>query len=156
MNLKHLLAQAEARRNFPDLYSRRDFLKTASTATLAALAAGAPRLSGASGSVEKIKATADRYREAVSKDHGTGDLGDAGSAAASGRVATLLVEADRQIPGRLDAATGAVTPADLSHPDVDDLLDDLATLAMERGAEVLVVPKEHMPTDTGVAAVFRY
>jgi len=60
MNLKHLLAQAEARRNFSDLYSRRDFLKTASTATLAALAAGAPRLSRASESLEKIKATADR------------------------------------------------------------------------------------------------
>ncbi len=106
--------------------------------------------------VNRIKARADQYREAVSKDHGTGDLSEAARAAASGRVATLLVEADRQIPGRLDAATGAVTPADLSHPDVDDLLDDLATLAMERGAEVLVVPKEHMPTDSGVAAVFRY
>jgi len=47
-------------------------------------------------------------------------------------VATLLVEADRQIPGRLDAATGAVTLADLSHADVDDLLDDLAVMAMER------------------------
>jgi len=104
----------------------------------------------------RIKVTADRYREAVAKDHGTGDLGDAANAASAGRVATLLVEADRQIPGRLDADTGAVTPADLSHPDVDDLLDDLATLAIERGAEVFVVPKEHMPTDTGVAAIFRY
>jgi len=104
----------------------------------------------------RIKTMADHYREAVAKDHGTGDLGEAASAAVTGRVATLLVEADRQIPGRLDAATGAVTPADLSHPDVDDLLDDLAALAMERGADVVVVAKEHMPTDTGVAAVFRY
>lgn len=104
----------------------------------------------------RIKAMADQYRGAVSKDHGTGDLGHAARAAASGRVATLLVQADRQIPGRLDAATGAVTPAELSQPDVDDLLDDLAALVMERGGEVLVVPEQHMPTDTGVAAVFRY
>jgi len=104
----------------------------------------------------RIKAMADQYRGAVSKDHGTGDLGDAARAAASGRVATLLVQADRQIPGRLDAATGAVTPAELSQPDVDDLLDDLAALVMERGGEVLVVPEQHMPTDTGAAAVFRY
>ena len=104
----------------------------------------------------RIKAMADQYREAVAKDHGTGDLDAAGRAAASGRVATLLVQADRQIPGRLDAATGVVTPADLSHPGVDDLLDDLAALAMERGGEVFVVPTEHMPTDTGVAVVFRY
>jgi len=104
----------------------------------------------------RIKAMADRYREAVSKEHGTGDLGEAARAAASGRVATLLVEADRQIPGRLDATTGEVTLADLSQPDVDDLLDDLAALATERGAEMFVVTKDNMPTDTGVAAIFRY
>jgi len=104
----------------------------------------------------RIKAMADKFREAVSKDHGTGALDAAAIAATSGRVATLMVEADRQIPGRLDAATGAVTPADLSQPEVDDLLDDLAALTLEQGGEVLVVPKEHMPTDTGVAAVFRY
>src|ERR1700752_4365609 len=39
-------------------WSRRDFLKTASAATLSALAAGFPRLASAN-EVEKIKATAD-------------------------------------------------------------------------------------------------
>ena len=40
-------------------FSRRDFLKTASAATLAALAAGAPRLFAESEPQEKINATAD-------------------------------------------------------------------------------------------------
>lgn len=40
-------------------WSRRDFLKTASAATMAALAAGAPRVWGAAEEIEKPKATAD-------------------------------------------------------------------------------------------------
>ena len=40
-------------------WSRRDFLKTASAATLSALAAGAPRAVLAAASTEKLKATAD-------------------------------------------------------------------------------------------------
>lgn len=60
MNLHHLLAQTEFARHRPDLSTRRDFLKTASAATLAALAAGAPRPLRAAATQEKIKATADR------------------------------------------------------------------------------------------------
>jgi uncharacterized protein (DUF1501 family) len=63
MNLNHLIAQHAYRRANPDLWSRRDFLKTASAATLAALAAGAPRSLLAAESaetIEKIAPTADR------------------------------------------------------------------------------------------------
>lgn len=60
MNLNHLLTQHAARAARPDLWSRRDFLKTASAATLAALAAGAPRSMFAGEALEKIKPTADR------------------------------------------------------------------------------------------------
>ena len=60
MNLHHLLAQHTFRQANPDLWSRRDFLKTASAATLAALAAGAPRSLFAGETLEKIKPTADR------------------------------------------------------------------------------------------------
>jgi hypothetical protein len=60
MNLNHLIAQHAWRKSAPDSWTRRDFLKTASAATLAALAAGAPRAVQASEPAEKIKATADR------------------------------------------------------------------------------------------------
>ena len=104
----------------------------------------------------KLAAISESYREARSKEHGTDSLSEAAVAAANGRVGTLLVEADRQIPGRLDRASGGIEAADASHPEVDDLLDDLAALAVERGAEVVVVPHAGMPTDTGVAAIYRY
>ena len=77
-------------------------------------------------------------------------------AAVAGRVATLLIEADRQIPGRIDSATGALELGELTHPEVDDILDDLGALVMGAGGRVVVVPAEQMPTPTGVAAIYRY
>jgi len=77
-------------------------------------------------------------------------------AAAAGRIATLLIEADRQIPGRVDGATGQVEFKDLSHSEVADLLDDLGELVLKTGGRVVVVPAERMPTTTGAAATCRY
>jgi hypothetical protein len=37
-----------------------------------------------------------------------------------------------------------------------DLLDDLAELVLRRKGEVVVVPRERMPTATGLAAVYRF
>ncbi|MBN1587688.1 MAG: hypothetical protein JW937_09735, partial [Candidatus Omnitrophica bacterium] len=77
-------------------------------------------------------------------------------AVVGGRVATLLIEARREIPGRINAATGDIEFGDLAHPEVDDVLDDLGELALKMGGEVVVVSAERMPTQTGIAAIFRY
>lgn len=44
----------------------------------------------------------------------------------------------------------------MANPDVDDVLDDLAELVMRQGGEVVVVPDERMPSETGLAAVYRF
>ena len=74
----------------------------------------------------------------------------------AGRVATLVIEADREIPGRIDIATGDIELDDLADPEVDDVLDDLAVLALKMGGTVVIVPSEGMPTETGIAAINRY
>jgi hypothetical protein len=84
------------------------------------------------------------------------DLPLVAEAAASGRVATLLIDADRQIAGHLDGATGRVVSDALSNPRNDDLLDDLGELVRKMGGEVLVIPEARMPARTGVAAIYRY
>lgn len=84
------------------------------------------------------------------------DLGAVADAAMTGAIVTLLVEADRHIPGRLDRETGRMEPASLEHPEVDDLLDDLSELVLKKGGRVVVVPAERMPTRTGVAAIRRF
>ena len=84
------------------------------------------------------------------------DMARVAKAAVGGRVATLLVEGGREIPGRIDAETGEIEIDDLAHPEVDDALDDLAMLALKMGGDVVIVPTEQMPTKTGVAAIYRY
>jgi hypothetical protein len=87
---------------------------------------------------------------------GSADLSDVARAAVAGRVATLLVEADRVIPGRIDPVTGSIDSGDLADPDVNDKLNDLAEIVLRMKGDVVVVPAERMPTKTGLAATYRY
>ena len=96
------------------------------------------------------------YGTAKARQAADDDLAQVAAAAVAGRVGTLLVEDGRQVPGRLDAKTGGLRPGDLSDPEVDDLLDDVAEAALRRDGQVVVVPADRMPTRTGLAAVFRY
>jgi len=98
----------------------------------------------------------EAFGETKSAGLGTDEPAQVAEAAVAGRVETLLIEAERQIPGRIDAATGALELGELNNPKVDDILDDLGALVMDAGGRVVVVPAEQMPTPTGVAAIYRY
>ncbi len=90
--------------------------------------------------------------------HGLADLEleSVARAIAAGRVATLMIDGDRAIPGRVDRETGRVTAADRSEPDVNDVLTDLGSMARARGGRLLVMPGAVLPGDSGVAAILRY
>jgi hypothetical protein len=105
---------------------------------------------------QRLASLVDEFMEASSKGLGSDDPSQVAQAAAAGKVATLLIEADRRIAGRLDNSTGRVEFADLHHPQVDDLLDDLGELVDKMGGRVMVVPAGQMPGQTGLAAVYRY
>jgi len=98
----------------------------------------------------------EAFTSGVAHQKATSDLADAARAAIDGRVATLLVEAERVVPGRLDPTTGAIAPGALEDPDVGDMLDDLAEAVLRTGGDVVVVPKERMPSSSGLAATMRY
>jgi hypothetical protein len=104
----------------------------------------------------RLATLADEFAVAKSKGLGSDGLADVAEAAAAGRVATLLIEADRQIAGRLEHSTGRIEDAELSDPQVDDLLDDLGELVAKKGGRVLIIPTEQMPGRTGLAATYRY
>ena len=104
----------------------------------------------------RLAGLVEAFGEARSKGLGADALAQVAEAATAGRVATLLIEAERQVPGRIDATTGRITFGDLEHPEVDDLLDDLAELVLKMGGQVVVVPAERMPTPTGLAAIYRF
>jgi hypothetical protein len=106
------------------------------------------------GYLARLRQLVEDFNVARSHGQATGDLHEAAQAAQAGRVGCLLVEANRMSPGRIDPETGTVRPADSST--VGDLLDDLAELVLCRKGEVVVVPRERMPTATGLAAVYRF
>ncbi|MEP7380676.1 MAG: hypothetical protein ABI910_03265 [Gemmatimonadota bacterium] len=104
----------------------------------------------------RLAALADEFGAAKSRKLGHDDLEQSAKAVVAGRVATLLIEADREVPGRVDAMTGDIAFGDLADPEVDDVLDDLGALALKRGAQVVIIPTDRMPTATGIAAIYRY
>jgi hypothetical protein len=98
----------------------------------------------------------DQFHVARARALASGDLSDIAVAAVNGRVATLLVEGDRHVGGRLDPVSGRVSLDDIVDPEVDDVLDDVAERTLRTSGEVIVVPPSGMPTDTGLAAIYRY
>jgi hypothetical protein len=106
--------------------------------------------------LHRLAKLSDDFQAARSRDHGSDDIAQIAKAAIAGRVGNLLIEDNRQIPGKIDRATGQVQSADLSDPEIDDVLDDLAEAVLRMKGEVVVVPTERMPSKTGAAATYRF
>ncbi len=106
--------------------------------------------------LERLSGLVGAFEAARARHLASGDLADIGNAVAAGRVATLLIDADRVVPGSLDAQTGAVRFGELGDPATDDLIDDLAEAVLRQGGEVVVVPSDRMPVHSGAAATYRY
>lgn len=106
--------------------------------------------------IQRIAQHVEDFQTAQSHQLGASDLTDIAQALIAGRVRFLMVEADRQIPGKLDPASGSVKFLDLDAKDVDDLLDDFAELTLKMGGEVMIVPAGQMPSTSGAAAIYRY
>ena len=99
---------------------------------------------------------AEEFRQARAKGLGADDLADISAAAVTGRIATLLIDADLRIPGRIDASSGRIERAAEGQQNVDDLLDDLGELVLKLGGGVAVIPSERLPADSGAAAIYRF
>ncbi|MCF6460688.1 hypothetical protein C3E88_06460 [Clostridium sp. Cult3] len=104
----------------------------------------------------KTRKLVEKYEIARAKFLGSDDLAQVARAAFENNIDTILIEADRIVPGKVDLLTGELERGDLGDPSFDDVLDDLAEMVFKNKGEVVVLPKERMPSDTGVAAVFRY
>lgn len=98
----------------------------------------------------------DEFGSACGKGLGSDQLADVAKAAVQGRISRLLIEAERQIAGQLDSSSGSITAADLKHPQIDDLLDDIGELVEKMGGQVNVLPADRMPSSSGLAAIYRH
>lgn len=105
--------------------------------------------------LEKTKVLVERFNNLRSKDLSTNDLATAIKEGLNGRIETLLLESDKIIPGKIDPKNGDIKRLEKNN-NTDDLLDDLAEIVFSRKGEVVMLPSEKMPTDTGLAAIYRY
>ena len=104
---------------------------------------------------QRIEASLERYAVASAKGLGSDELSSVARATMEGRIDTLLVAADQHVGGRIED-DGAISMGELADPRHDDVLDDLAELVARRGGKSVILPSEHMPTLSGVAAIYRY
>lgn len=99
----------------------------------------------------------ERYRDASGMGLGSAHLEDIAVAAVSGRVRCLLAAEGMTAWGILDRATGSVTRHERQEDERDcDLVDEICEEAFRRGAEVLVLRPEEMPTRQPLAAIYRF
>lgn len=103
-----------------------------------------------------LEALTDKFNQAKANKLGSEVVEEVIEASEAGRVETLFIEAHRIIAKRLRNVNGTYRVMDVTQPKLDDLFDDIGELVGRMGGTVLIIPKEHMPTKTGLAAIFRY
>lgn len=106
--------------------------------------------------LNKTAELVELYNNGKSKELASDNLEDVSKKATEGRVGTVLLESDKLIPGKIDLNTGDIERKPIEDVETDDVLDDIAELVLKSKGEVVMLPKERMPTESGVAAIFRY
>jgi len=98
-----------------------------------------------------INQAIERYHNLKNKDLSSDQLIIVLKALLASRVDTLMIEADKIIPGKIDLENQQILDSDL-----DDLLDDMVKNAFSTGTKVYVLEKSQMPCESGIAAIFRF
>lgn len=104
----------------------------------------------------KTKELVEEFNDFSANHKASGDLSQVIRAISEGKVSKILIESDKIIPGKIDFEKGTIITGELKDPKFGDLLDEIAESVIENRGQVVMLPKEKMPTDTGVAAIFRY
>lgn len=106
---------------------------------------------------KRVQDEIGRFQQAHGTGLANGDLDRTLAAILDGRVDTLLVDAEKKLAGKIDREARKVElMEDFSAPDADDVLDDLAEMVLRRGGDVKIIPSKYMPTDTGIASIYRF
>jgi hypothetical protein len=107
--------------------------------------------------IKKLETLAEKFNQAKAGGLGSDSMDQVLEAAEAGRVDTILLEAHRMIAYRSrNKATDTFEMEDLTQPVLDDQLDEVGELVHKMGGTVVMMPKDQIPSQTGLAAIFRY
>lgn len=106
--------------------------------------------------LERLSKLKDDFALGKSRGIASESVEYSAKAATQGRVVRVLIDADRHLAGSI-SADGLVQLQGENPTGVDaDVLDDIGEWVLRTGGEVIVVPSELMPTETGIATLMRY
>lgn len=105
---------------------------------------------------EKSEKLAEQFKNAQANSLATDSLKEAGEAVHAKRIKIILIEAEKMVPGRLDQETGDILRGELENPENADILDDIVISVLKDKGEAFLLPKDKMPTETGIAAIYRF
>lgn len=105
--------------------------------------------------IEKTKKLVDRFENSRAKFLASDDVAEIARAAAENKIETVLLESGKIIKGSI-SEDGKLSEEKSETSTHEDVLDDIGELVFRSGGEVIMLPKERMPSSTGAAAIFRY
>jgi len=107
---------------------------------------------------QETKKTVEQYQQLADTDKATDNVEEIVAAAFNGRVDKLILSVENQIWGAFNPKDGKVTRSSNGQSKKFNLalLDFTAMNTLQNGGTVFALSQDEMPTDSPVAAVFRY
>lgn len=106
--------------------------------------------------LEKTKDLVEEYKQERAKSLASDNIEEVSRSAVENRVDKILIDSDKIIPGKINKNTGEIIKEDKKGLERADILDDIAEIVFKYKGEVVVLPGERMPSNTGLAAIYRY
>ncbi|MGI6730337.1 MAG: hypothetical protein ACOX5F_00355 [Anaerovoracaceae bacterium] len=106
--------------------------------------------------LKKTEELIKNFENSKAKSLASDDMAEIAKSNLNNKVSTVLIESDKIIPGRINRTTGEIEKGELNHYEFGDLLNDMALWVIQNGGNAVMLPKERMPTTTGIAAIYRF
>jgi hypothetical protein len=107
---------------------------------------------------QETEKTVEQYQQLAETDKATDNVEEIVAAAFNGRVDKLILSVENQIWGTFNPKDGTVTRSSNGQSKKHNLalLDFTAMNTLQNGGTVYALSQDEMPTDSPIAAVFRY
>ena len=110
---------------------------------------------------QRIEEALERWERAYGRGSAETDPATVGRRAVEGRIHKLLLDENAEQWGQYNRTTGEVKFYDNNDADDEDgalaadVYDEIAETVIQLGGDVVVVPSEEMPADSGIGAILR-
>ena len=109
---------------------------------------------------QRIDDALTKWERAYGRGAAETDPSTVGRRAVEGRIHKLLLDEDAELWGKYDRTTGKLERLPDNPDDEDgamavDIYDEIAETVIQLGGEVVVIPSDRMPADSGIGAILR-